>query len=72
MGSLETKSNARKAGISGPVRRRLQTVAKRRTGWLTSEDSNLHIPDWEMPFEMSRKFPHFPRHFGLETFAAVS
>jgi hypothetical protein len=48
---------------------RLISLAK---SWLGREDSNLHIPDWEMPFEMSRKFPHFPRNFGLETFAAVS
>jgi hypothetical protein len=33
-GSLETKPNAQKAGISEPVRRRLQTVANRRLpGW---------------------------------------
>ena len=62
----------RKAGVwrGFPIQRR--KLPETRTAWLTSEDSNLHIPDWEMPFEMSRKFPHFPRNFGLETFAAVS
>ena len=45
IGSLETKSNARKAGISGPIRRRLQTVAKRRTGWLGREGSNLRMAE---------------------------
>ena len=41
--SLETKSNARKARISGPVRRRLRTVPNRRTGWLGREDSNIDM-----------------------------
>ncbi len=35
--SLETKSIARKAGISGPMRLRLQTIARRRTGWLATQ-----------------------------------
>jgi len=48
IGSLETKSNARKAGISGPIRRRLQTVAKRRTGWLATQCRSRQSP---------RKFP---------------
>ena len=43
IGSLETVSNARKAGISGRVSRRLQTVAKRTTGWRRSADrAGLH------------------------------
>ncbi len=43
--NLETKSKAGKAGISGPMRRRLQAVANSRTAWLGREDSNLHIPN---------------------------
>jgi hypothetical protein len=35
----------------------------RRTGWLTSEDSNSHIPDWKKPFEMSGEFPHISPEF---------
>jgi hypothetical protein len=26
------------------------------TAWLTWEDTNLHIPNREMPFEISREF----------------
>ena len=44
IGDPETKSNARNAGIPGPVRRWLQTVAERRTEWLGREGSNSHIP----------------------------
>jgi hypothetical protein len=36
-GSPETKSNARKAGISGPFSRFLGGLADRRTAWLTDE-----------------------------------
>jgi hypothetical protein len=43
-----------------------------RTGWLTSEDSNSHIPNLKMPFEMSEEFPYFSSNPGLETFAAAS
>ena len=42
-GSLETKSNARKAGISGPFSRFLGSLAERRNGWLGREDSNLRM-----------------------------
>jgi len=45
-GSPETKSNARKAGISGLFLGLLGSLAKRRTGWLGREGSNLRIrPD---------------------------
>ncbi|WP_213287324.1 hypothetical protein [Bradyrhizobium sp. sGM-13] len=37
--------------------------------WLTSQGSNLHIPECKKPFEMSDEFPAFCRNFGLETFA---
>src|SRR5450631_2751066 len=43
IGRLETKSNARKAGISGPVRRGLQTIARRKTGWLGRQESNVDM-----------------------------
>jgi len=44
-GSLETKSNARKARISGPFSRFLGSVAERTNGWLTWEGSNSYIPN---------------------------
>ena len=34
-----------KAGISGQVRRKLQIVAKHRTGWLRRQVSNSQMPD---------------------------
>jgi hypothetical protein len=71
-GSLETKSNTRNARISGPFVRFSGSLTKRQTAWLTWEDSNLHIPDRKMPFEMSGNFRTFPRNLGLETFAAGS
>jgi hypothetical protein len=43
-GNLETKSNAQKARISGAISHSRGNFAKPRTAWLTSEDSNLHIP----------------------------
>src|SRR6478752_3091791 len=42
-GSPETKSNARKAGISGPFSRFLGSLAERTNGWLGREDSNLRM-----------------------------
>jgi hypothetical protein len=42
-GILETKSNARKAGISGPFSRLLRSHAERQNGWLGREDSNLDM-----------------------------
>jgi len=32
-------------------------VSKRRTGWLTSEDSNFDIATSKRAFEMSKEFP---------------
>jgi hypothetical protein len=60
----ETKSNARKAGISGLFSRFWGSLTERRTGWLTTEGSNSHIPEQEKPFEMSREFPAFSLLFG--------
>jgi hypothetical protein len=47
-GSLETKSNARKAGISGPFSRLLGSLAELRTGWLARQCRSHPSP---------RKFP---------------
>ena len=44
-GSPETKSNARKAGISGPFSRFLGSLAERRNGWLGREGSNLRMAE---------------------------
>ena len=44
-GRPETKSNARKAGISGTFSRFLVSPAECRTAWLGREDSNSRIPD---------------------------
>jgi hypothetical protein len=41
--SLETKLNARKAGICGPFSLLLGSMAERRTAWLGREDSNLRM-----------------------------
>jgi hypothetical protein len=43
IGGLETKSNARKAGISGPISRFFESLAGRRNAWLGREDSNLRM-----------------------------
>jgi hypothetical protein len=40
--------------------------------WLTWEDSNPHIPNSKMAFEMSGEFRTFSRNTGLEIFAAKS
>jgi len=72
VGVWRPTANSKKPAIGGSYAICDSTISSCRTAWLGREDSNLHIPDWEMPFEMSRKFPHFPRNFGLETFAAVS
>jgi hypothetical protein len=34
-----------KPGFPDPFSRFLENLAERMNGWLTSEDSNLHIPD---------------------------
>jgi hypothetical protein len=41
--SSETKSNARKAGISGPFSRFLGSLAEHANAWLTREDSNCQM-----------------------------
>jgi len=56
-GSLETKPNARKAGISRPFSRLLGSLAKRGNGWLTKQGSNSNIPTRKKTFEISIDFP---------------
>ena len=57
------------AGFSLVVSR---NFPKSRTGWLTWEDSNFHIPISKNAFEMSGDFRCFGRRLDLETFAAES
>jgi hypothetical protein len=42
------------AGISGYTKGK---ISRRRTGWLTWEDSNFHTPISKNAFEMSAEFP---------------
>jgi hypothetical protein len=51
-GSPETKSNARKAGISGPFSRFLEGLAERTNGWLERQGSNSHIPEARSPLAL--------------------
>jgi hypothetical protein len=39
--------------------------------WLTWEDSNRHIPDLKLPFEISEEFQTFSRQFRPETFGTI-
>jgi hypothetical protein len=55
------------AGISGLAG---DKISMRRTAWLTSEDSNLHIPNSEMPFEMSGEFRAFSSKSGVGDFCS--
>ena len=59
--SLETELNERKARISGPVRRRLQTVANRRTAWLAAQCRSNQSP---REFPVIREFNRVFRNFG--------
>ena len=45
-GSSETKANTRKARISGPTSRLLESLAERMNGWLGRKGSNSHLPLW--------------------------
>ncbi len=45
-----------KPGFSRPFWRKLQTVAKHRSGWLSSQDSNCDIPRFETAFEIPNEF----------------
>jgi hypothetical protein len=57
------------AGVSRIYER---TISSCRTGWLTWEDSNFHIPISKNAFEMSAEFPLFCQKLDSETFAAAS
>ena len=46
IGSPETKSNGRKAGISGPIPRFPRCLVNCRNAWLGREDSNLGDPEF--------------------------
>jgi hypothetical protein len=60
-GSLETKSNRRKARISSPIARRLRTLGHHWTAWPGRKESNLDIAisksDGSCLFETSCKTP---------------
>jgi len=64
-GSLETKSNSRKAGISGPFSRFLGSQAKRRTAWLGREGSNLRMAESKSDGTVSKinAYSEFRRKF---------
>jgi hypothetical protein len=53
-GSLETKSNERKAGISGPFSLFLGSLAERRTDWLGREGSNLRMVESKSGWTLSK------------------
>jgi hypothetical protein len=54
IGSPETKSNTRKARISGPIARRLRSLEDRGNGWLGREGSNLRMAE-SKPAEYTNK-----------------
>jgi hypothetical protein len=41
-----------------------------RNAWLTSEDSNSHIPDRKKPFDMSVEFPQISSESGVGDFCS--
>jgi hypothetical protein len=55
------------AGISPTIK---DGSPERRTAWLGRADSNLDIPDREMPFEMSGEFPRFFSKCGVGDFCS--
>jgi hypothetical protein len=60
-GSSETGAELQKLANSGLFYHLRGGTSDLGTAWLTSEDSNSHIPDLKKPFEMSGEFPHgFP------------
>jgi hypothetical protein len=56
-GSLETKSNARKAGISGPFSGFFGSLTERLNGWLGREDSSLEMANWNQTLSPVREKP---------------
>jgi hypothetical protein len=60
--SSETGAELQKRANGGLFRTLRGGTSGLRNPWLTSEESNFHIPDWKKPFELSAEFPHiFPR-----------
>jgi hypothetical protein len=49
-----------KSPYSGLISGFLASVARRWNGWLTSQDSNSHIPNSKSTFEMSKEFRPIP------------
>ena len=44
--------------------------SENKNGWLTTEDSNSHIPDWKKGFEISELFTRFSRQFQVGDFCS--
>jgi hypothetical protein len=42
--------------VCGPFSRSVETCPDSHTGWLTSQESNSHVPNRKNTFEMSREF----------------
>jgi hypothetical protein len=70
--SPETKSNARKAGISGAFSRFLSSPTEHMNGWLGRENSNIDMANSKsdaLPCPRGATEPHFVKiHKPLETF----
>ena len=66
--SAETQPECKSPLLAGISATSGGLFSEPRTAWLTSEDSNSHIPVLEKPFEMSGKFPHFSREFEVGDF----
>jgi hypothetical protein len=60
----------RKARIWGAFLINKRKFSENSNAWLTTEDSNSHIPDWEKAFEISELFAHFSRQFELGDFCS--
>jgi hypothetical protein len=60
----------RKAGIWRAFLISERKFSENKNAWLTWEDSNLHIPDWKKPFEMSAEFLHISPEFGVGDFCS--
>jgi hypothetical protein len=64
LGRSETDTELQKPANSGLFCTLRDEASSLGTAWLPWEDSNLHIPIREMPFEMSGEFPHFSSKLG--------
>jgi hypothetical protein len=70
VGVWRPAANSKKPAISGSYAICDSTISSCRTAWLTSEDSNSHIPDWEKPFDMSAEFPQIYSESGVGDFCS--